>query len=92
MSDRVPVNRQGIPQHWMRHAEDYLTESLYPRSTSQKLRSIMDERGWPPYDRTVGERLLAIVEAAEAVPELGEDNYVLSDLREALGELDKALP
>lgn len=74
-------------------------------SAAEKLRAEVEWRdeGWDsgPYDNhsnSVGywlyearAEITALVEAAEAIPELGEDNYVLSDLREALGSLDKAL-
>jgi len=36
-------------------------------------------------------QIVAVVEAAEAVPELGEDNYLLMDMRAALAALDEAL-
>jgi hypothetical protein len=36
-------------------------------------------------------QIVAVVGAAEDVPELGEDNYLLTDLRDALAALEEAL-
>ena len=36
-------------------------------SAAEKLKTLHEERGWPPYDRKVGEALLVVVEAAELI-------------------------